>query len=143
MAGCCVLSLEVAKARNLTFYCCLVAVFGVSAQAAPEDKIDNLDVHEILNNDRLLKSYIQCMLDADDGKCTTEGKEIKGRLPKFVATGCSDCTPSQLEKTVKTLKHITEKYPAEWAKLKAKFFDPTCECTKDFAETWKQRGINF
>ncbi|XP_047000396.1 ejaculatory bulb-specific protein 3-like [Schistocerca americana] len=129
-------------ARNLIFYCCLVAAVAVSAQAVPQDKLDNLDVDEILNNDRLLESYTQCMLDAGDGKCTAGGKEIKSRLPKVFATGCGDCTPSHLERTVKALKHITEKYPAEWAKLKAKF-DPTGEYTKHHAETWKQHGVNI
>ncbi|XP_049832811.1 ejaculatory bulb-specific protein 3-like [Schistocerca gregaria] len=128
-------------ARNPIFYCCLVAAVAVSAQAAPQDKLDNLDVDEILNSDRLLKSYIQCMLDADDGKCTAEGKEIKSRLPKVFATGCGDCTPSHLERAVKALKHITDKYPAEWAKLKAKF-DRTGEYTKQHAETWKQIGVS-
>ncbi|XP_047118409.1 ejaculatory bulb-specific protein 3-like [Schistocerca piceifrons] len=124
-------------ARNLIFYCGLIAAVAVSAQ----DKLDNLDVAEILNNDRLLKSYIQCMLDADDGKCTTEGKELKSRLPKVFATGCGDCTPSHLERAVKALKHITDKCPVEWTKLKAKFH-PTGEYTKQHAETWKQHGIN-
>ncbi|XP_047000712.1 ejaculatory bulb-specific protein 3-like [Schistocerca americana] len=107
--------------RSLIFYCCLVAVVAISVQAAAQDKVDNFDVDEILNNDRLLISYI---LDADDGKCTTEGKEIKTKLPKVLAAGCGDCSPSQLERAIKSLKHITEKHPAEWTKLKAKF-DPT------------------
>ncbi|XP_049815400.1 ejaculatory bulb-specific protein 3-like [Schistocerca nitens] len=129
-------------ARNLILYCGLVAAVAVSVRAAPQDKLDNLDVDEILNNDRLLKSYIQCMLDEGQGRCTNEGKEIKSRLPKFVATGCGDCNPSQLDKAVKALKHITEKHPQEWIKLKAKF-DPTGEYAKKHAETWKQRGVNF
>ncbi|XP_049788348.1 ejaculatory bulb-specific protein 3-like [Schistocerca cancellata] len=129
-------------ARNLIFYCCLVAVVAISSQAAAQDKLDNFDVDEILNNDRLLKSYIQCMLDADDGKCTTEGKEIKSRLPKMLATGCGDCSPSELERAIKSLKHITEKHPAEWTKLKAKF-DPTGEYTKKNADTWKQYGVTL
>ncbi|XP_049788393.1 ejaculatory bulb-specific protein 3-like [Schistocerca cancellata] len=129
-------------ARNLIFYCCLVAAVAVSAQAAPQDTLDNLDLDEILNNDHLLISYTQCMLNADDGKCTAEGKEIKRRLPKVFATGCGDCTPSHLERAVKALKHITDKYPAEWAKLKAKF-DPTGEYTKHHAETWNQHRVNI
>ncbi|XP_049963418.1 ejaculatory bulb-specific protein 3-like [Schistocerca serialis cubense] len=129
-------------ARNLIFYCCLVAAVAIPAKAAPQDKLDNFNVDEILNNDRLLKSYIQCMLDADDGKCTNEGKEIKSRLPKLLATGCGDCSPSQLERIIKSLKHITEKHPAEWTKLKAKF-DPTGEYTKKNADTWKQYGVTL
>ncbi|XP_049830900.1 ejaculatory bulb-specific protein 3-like [Schistocerca gregaria] len=129
-------------ARNLIFYCCLVAAVAISAKAAPQDKLDNLNVDDILNNDRLLKSYIQCMLDADDGRCTTEGKEIKSRLPKLLATGCGNCSPSQLERAVKSLKHITEKHPVEWTKLKAKF-DPTGEYTKKNADTWKQYGVTL
>ncbi|XP_049963936.1 ejaculatory bulb-specific protein 3-like [Schistocerca serialis cubense] len=122
--------------------CCLLGLFVLCIETAPQDKLDSFNVDEVLNNERLLKSYIQCMLDADEGRCTNEGKEIKKRLPKFVANGCLDCTPSQLERATKTLKHVTEKYPEEWAKLKAKF-DPTGEYAKKHAETWKQRGITF
>nr|QCZ25130.1 chemosensory protein 16 [Nezara viridula] len=128
-------------AANLTL-CCLLGLVALCAGAAAQDPIDSFNVDEVLSNERLLKSYIQCMLDANEGRCTKEGKEIKKRLPKFVENGCLDCPPTQLERAIKTLKHVTEQHPADWAKLKAKY-DPTGEFAKKHAETWKQRGVNF
>lgn len=38
-------------------------------------KYDNVDLDEILATDRLLNSYIKCLLDT--GRCTAEGIELK------------------------------------------------------------------
>lgn len=40
------------------------------------DKYDNVDLDEILGNKKLLEGYIKCALD--QGKCTPDGKELKG-----------------------------------------------------------------
>nr|AYN71355.1 chemosensory protein 6 [Oedaleus infernalis] len=128
-------------ASNLLVYCCLFAVVAVWV-TAEEDKLDAINVDEVLANDRLVHSYLECVMGDNESKCTKEGRELKSRLPGLVKTGCSDCTPKQLDRAVKTLKHITEKHPKEWKELKAKY-DPTGEYTQKFAETWKQRGVNF
>jgi len=39
------------------------------------DKYDHIDVDAILRNDRILTSYVKCMLDI--GPCTAEGKNLK------------------------------------------------------------------
>lgn len=38
-------------------------------------KYDNIDLDSILNSDRLLNNYVNCLLDA--GNCTPDGKELK------------------------------------------------------------------
>lgn len=40
-------------------------------------KYDNLDVDKILENDRVLISYVKCILG--EGPCTSEGKELKSK----------------------------------------------------------------
>lgn len=40
-------------------------------------KYDNIDVDEILHSERLIKFYMNCMLDK--GICTPVGQEVKGR----------------------------------------------------------------
>jgi len=40
-------------------------------------KFDNFDVDKVLNNDRILTSYIKCLLD--QGNCTNEGRELKSK----------------------------------------------------------------
>jgi hypothetical protein len=42
------------------------------------DKYDHVDVDSILRNERILNSYIKCMLD--QGPCTAEGRELKGKI---------------------------------------------------------------
>lgn len=56
----------------------LTAVPPVRAAPAPEKyttKYDNVDIDEILNNDRLVNNYFKCLMH--NGKCTPEGEEIK------------------------------------------------------------------
>lgn len=40
-------------------------------------KYDNIDLDEILNSDRLLKNYFDCIMDR--GKCTPDGMELKSK----------------------------------------------------------------
>lgn len=47
----------------------------VVAEDTYTTKFDNIDYEEILRSDRLLKNYINCLLDR--GGCTAEGKELR------------------------------------------------------------------
>lgn len=60
----------------------LIALALVTFVAArPDDhydsKYDDLNVDEIIGNDRLLTAYAHCFIG--DGKCTPEGTEIKSK----------------------------------------------------------------
>lgn len=52
----------------------LSIVIGVTIAA----RYDNLDVDQILSNDRVLSSYIKCLLEK--GPCTPEGRELRGKF---------------------------------------------------------------
>lgn len=54
-----------------------VAVAACSADYY-SSKYDNFDVETLINNDRLLKSYVNCFLDK--GRCTAEGTDFKSKL---------------------------------------------------------------
>lgn len=58
---------------------CLVALVAC-AVARPDgtytDRYDNIDLKEIIDNRRLLVPYVKCLLG--EGKCSPEGKELKG-----------------------------------------------------------------
>lgn len=66
-------------------FCCLSSVFSVGVlvcaeEAQPvkggyETKYDNIDLDEILKNDRLRKNYIKCLLN--NGPCTPDAQELK------------------------------------------------------------------
>lgn len=51
----------------------LPIVLGVTIAA----RYDNLDVEQILSNDRVLSSYINCLLEK--GPCTPELRELRGK----------------------------------------------------------------
>lgn len=66
--------------KSVIAFC--VLFFAAMALARPNDdhytdRYDNVDLDEILSNKRLLLPYIKCMLD--QGKCTPDAKELKGR----------------------------------------------------------------
>lgn len=51
-------------------------------ERAPRDtkyttKYDNIDIDRILVSQRLLRNYVNCLLDK--GPCTPEGKELKSK----------------------------------------------------------------
>lgn len=70
-----------------------VLVFvGVAWAADPPvytTKYDGVNLDEILKSERLLKNYINCLMDK--GKCTPDGTELKRTLPDALKTGCSKC----------------------------------------------------
>lgn len=47
-------------------------------------KYDNVDLDTILTSDRLLKNYVNCLLDK--GSCTPDGKELKGEPVLLIIT---------------------------------------------------------
>lgn len=61
--------------RALLVLACLVAV--VFAADKYNSKYDNFDVEMLIQNDRLLKAYVNCFLDK--GRCTPEGTEFKSK----------------------------------------------------------------
>lgn len=58
-------------------------LFAAVVLARPEDKkeekytdrYDNVDLDEIIGNDKILSNYMDCCLDR--GRCTPDGKELK------------------------------------------------------------------
>lgn len=58
----------------------VVAVCGLLALgecAEYTNKYDNVNVDQILSNNRVLSNYIKCMMD--EGPCTPEGRELKSK----------------------------------------------------------------
>lgn len=48
------------------------------------NKYDNFDIDKVLNNNRILTSYIKCLLD--EGNCTNEGRELKSKYEMLYYT---------------------------------------------------------
>ncbi|KAG5883696.1 hypothetical protein JTB14_007415 [Gonioctena quinquepunctata] len=58
-------------------------------------KYDNINLEEIIKNDRLLKNYVDCLLEKR--RCTPDGLELKKNMPDAIETDCSKCSEKQKE----------------------------------------------
>lgn len=63
--------------KSLIILLCVVA----SVWSTYTDKYDNINYKEIMENERLLLAYVDCVMER--GKCTPEGKELKGWFKVF------------------------------------------------------------
>lgn len=70
----------------------LVCLFAIGAivyvYGRPEDRytnrFDNIDVDQILQNDRLLKRYVDCLLDKPNVRCPPEAAELKSKYAYII-----------------------------------------------------------
>jgi hypothetical protein len=85
------------------------------------DKWDHINVDEILESQRLLRGYVDCLLDK--GRCTPDGKTLKETLPDALENECSKCTEKQKNGSDKVLRHLINKQPEYWKELAIKY-DP-------------------
>ncbi|CAG4947244.1 unnamed protein product [Colias eurytheme] len=102
---------------------CLFALAAI-ASARPEqytNRYDDVDLDEILSNDRLLVPYVKCILD--QGKCSPDGKELKSHIKEALEENCGKCTETQKAGTRKVIGHLINKKAEYWDQLKAKY-DP-------------------
>nr|AIX97071.1 chemosensory protein 3 [Dastarcus helophoroides] len=84
-------------------------------------KYDNVDVDNILHNQRLYNNYIQCILKK--GRCTEEGKFLQELIPDAIITECSKCSDKQKEQGEKVIRFIRKEHPKDWDALIA-VYDP-------------------
>lgn len=64
-------------AALVLFQCTLFAL----GEEKYTSKYDNINFDEILHSDRLLRNYVNCLLDK--GPCTPDGKELKSKFDHF------------------------------------------------------------
>lgn len=61
------------------FWFLVPAVLGnVGERKKYTTKYDNIDIHEIIKNERLLKNYVDCLLEK--GPCTPDGLELRSKF---------------------------------------------------------------
>ncbi|EDW35359.1 GL15312 [Drosophila persimilis] len=85
------------------------------------EKFDNVDLDEILIQERLLNNYIKCLESA--GPCTPDAKMLKDILPDAVLTDCTKCTEKQKIGAEKVTRHLIDNRPNDWERLE-KIYDP-------------------
>ncbi|XP_057656966.1 ejaculatory bulb-specific protein 3-like isoform X2 [Diorhabda carinulata] len=91
---------------SLVMNLCLagLTLAAVTEKAKYTTKYDNVNLEEIVHNDRLLKNYVDCLLEK--GKCTPDGLELKRNMPDAIATDCSKCSEKQKEGRSTTLQEL-------------------------------------
>nr|ANA10248.1 chemosensory protein 6 [Adelphocoris suturalis] len=94
---------------------------GVWAADKYTDKYDNIDIDEILTNERLYKKYFDCIQGI--GKCTPDGIELKEKIPEALKTECAKCNEKQKAGVEKVMRYLITKKPEDFKILEDKF-DP-------------------
>ncbi|XP_072942439.1 allergen Tha p 1-like [Epargyreus clarus] len=125
-------------ATKVLVLCCVLA--GVLAGEKYTSKYDNIDLDELMQNERLFNAHVNCLLDM--GKCTPEAKELKDHLQDALETGCSKCTEAQEKGAAKMINHLVNEKKEIWEKLCAKY-DPTGKWRKHYEERAKKEGIKL
>ncbi|XP_063918541.1 ejaculatory bulb-specific protein 3-like [Zophobas morio] len=82
-------------------------------------KYDDVDLDEIIKSDRLLKNYVNCLLEK--GKCTPDGAELKRIIPDALQTDCSKCSETQKNGSKKLIHHLYDNKREWWNELEAKY----------------------
>ncbi|KAJ3648853.1 hypothetical protein Zmor_020624 [Zophobas morio] len=100
----------------------LVAIIGV-AWARPDEKYteiyDNVDLDEILNSERLLKNYFNCLMDR--GNCSPDGEELKKAIPDALQNECAKCNEKQKNGSRKVIRFLIKNKNDWWKELEAKY----------------------
>ncbi|KAK7865713.1 hypothetical protein R5R35_005507 [Gryllus longicercus] len=113
--------------RGLALALALAALVAVALAAPAEekytDKYDNVNLDEILSNERLFKKYLECLLADNDSHCTADGKELRQNIPDALTNECGKCTDKQKSGVEKVLKFLKEEKKDDFEKLLAKW-DP-------------------
>uniref|UniRef100_A0A034WNV4 Putative odorant-binding protein A10 n=1 Tax=Bactrocera dorsalis TaxID=27457 RepID=A0A034WNV4_BACDO len=93
----------------------------VANQAAYDTKFDNIDLDEVLNQERLLRNYIKCL--ENTGPCTPDSKMLKEILPDAISTDCAKCSEKQRLGSAKVTHFLIDNRPEDWARLE-QIYDP-------------------
>lgn len=105
----------------VTIYGFLLAM-GFAQEEKYTTKYDNIDIDAVINSERLLNGYVNCLLDR--GPCAPDAAELKKNLPDALEHDCSACSETQKLAADKVSQHLIDYKPEEWSLLEEKY-DPT------------------
>ncbi|XP_018563054.1 ejaculatory bulb-specific protein 3 [Anoplophora glabripennis] len=117
-----------------------VALIGIVASQKYTTKYDNVDLDQIIKSDRLMKNYIDCVLER--GNCTPDGLELKKNIPDALLTDCSKCSDTQKNGSRRILKHLVQNKRSWFDELAAKY-DPDNAYRKRNEQEFAKEGIVF
>ena len=100
----------------------IISFVGVLGEEKYTTKYDNIDVDTVINTERLLNGYVNCLLER--GACTPDAAELKKNLPDALERNCAACSEKQKEIADKVSQHLIDHRTEDWSLLEAKY-DPT------------------
>lgn len=136
----------------------LIAVVALSYADKYTSKYDDVDIDQILQSERLLRNYLNCLLDK--GRCTPDGAELKSKsdyiiahqktydlftlenLPDALENECSKCNESQKKGASKVIRYLIDNKRQYWDELAAKY-DPEGVYLKKYEAEAKKENINL
>ncbi|XP_044745590.1 ejaculatory bulb-specific protein 3-like [Coccinella septempunctata] len=104
------------------FLCMFLQVVLSESQNKYTSMYDNIDLNEVVRNERLLKNYVHCLLD--EGRCTPDGAELRKNLPDAIINDCNKCTEKQKEGADFMMQFLIDNKPEYWNRLQVKY-DPS------------------
>ncbi|XP_046463724.1 ejaculatory bulb-specific protein 3-like [Daphnia pulex] len=97
----------------------LVVLAALAATVSAQLALENVDVDNVLKNEKLVKRYIDCTLER--GRCEQNGRDLKVMIPRVLNEGCSGCTPKQVENSNRIIKFMKDNHPGDWAAIETKY----------------------
>nr|AYN07337.1 chemosensory protein 9 [Yemma signatus] len=122
--------------------CGLIGARPISADEENDEDIynkifDSVDVDEILNNDRILDTYLKCFFNT--GPCSNIAGSMKDKIPEVFETVCGLCTNKQKDIFKHSLDVFIPKRPKDWEHI-LQIYDPNGAYEPkimEFLKTWK------
>ncbi|XP_050306265.1 ejaculatory bulb-specific protein 3-like [Anthonomus grandis grandis] len=118
--------------------CCVC--YGGAVPQKYTTKYDNVDIDSIIRNERLLRNYMDCIMDR--GRCTKEGAELKKNIPDALQNNCSKCSEFQKNGTRKIITYIAKNKKDWFLEVEAKY-DPTHIFRKTYQDEIDRSGIKI
>ncbi|KAL6261464.1 hypothetical protein P5V15_006554 [Pogonomyrmex californicus] len=85
----------------------------VFAKELYSSQYDDIDIGEILNNEKLRLQYYNCFLDIAPCR-TADAKFFKGIIGEAIQTQCRKCTEKQKENLDYMVDWYTKNQPEQW-----------------------------
>ncbi|CAG9837565.1 unnamed protein product [Diabrotica balteata] len=88
--------------------------------AAYSHKYSYINLHDVLHNTRLLKRYIDCLLDVPQ-TCTKDGDYLREILPEAIDENCAKCDANQKENALKVIAYLMKHHDDWWSLIDRKY----------------------
>lgn len=97
----------------------LLIVLVAVVQAQKPLPLEGIDVESILKNTKLINKHIKCV--RDEGRCDTDGKNLKTMIPRVLNENCAGCSDEQVRNSNRIIDWTKENRPSDWEFIERKY----------------------